>query len=252
MPQYSQGATSHDADTPVNTGSARRATRAKGEARRRQILEAALRIAARDGIRGVKHRPVAKEAGVPLASTTYYFKDIEELITDAFMLFAERAYQNLELFERQLYGYLDLPEVVEHLSSAAGQQQVAGRVAELAAAYLYNQLSNRKQDILMEQVFLLEATREAHLEKLAREYRDAWVSVVVGILERLGTARPKRDAAMIVSVAVGLGYDGVLYSETVSMARLHDTLGRLMSLVVASSDQPAAGAQQQTLERLIS
>ncbi|MDX5297823.1 MAG: TetR family transcriptional regulator, partial [Gammaproteobacteria bacterium] len=56
--------------------SGRKAARAKSEHRRRQILEAALRIAAVDGIRGIKHRSVAKEAGVPLASTTYYFKDI--------------------------------------------------------------------------------------------------------------------------------------------------------------------------------
>ncbi|MCH8497227.1 MAG: TetR family transcriptional regulator [Marinobacter sp.] len=252
MPQQSQGATSPEADTSTSTDPSRRATRAKGEARRRQILEATLRIAARDGIRGVKHRPVAKEAGVPLASTTYYFKDIDELITDAFMLFAEKAYQNLELFERQLFGYLDRPEVAETLKTAAGQLQVAERVAELAAAYMYHQLNNRKQDILMEQVFLLEATREAHLERLAREYRDAWITTIAGILERLGNVRPKRDAAMIVSVAVGLGYDGILYRDKVSMERLNDTLGRLMTLVVASADQPGSGTLSRATERLIS
>lgn len=251
MPQHSQGARPRDADN-TSTDPSRRATRAKGEARRRQILEATLRIAARDGIRGVKHRPVAKEAGVPLASTTYYFKDIDELITDAFMLFAEKAYQNLELFEGQLFGYLDRPEVAETLKTPGGQLQVTERVAELAAAYMYHQLSNRKQDILMEQVFLLEATREAHLERLAREYRDAWITTVGGILERLGTSRPKRDAAMIVSVAVGLGYDGILYRDKISMERLRDTLGRLMTLVVTSADQHEPGAAVRAGERLIS
>ncbi|CAN0605626.1 unnamed protein product, partial [Ectocarpus sp. 12 AP-2014] len=69
----------------------RKAARAKSEHRRLQILEATLRIAAREGLRGIKHRAVAREAKVPLAATTYYFRDIDELISDAFMLFAERA-----------------------------------------------------------------------------------------------------------------------------------------------------------------
>ncbi|MDX1458073.1 MAG: TetR family transcriptional regulator, partial [Marinobacter sp.] len=48
--------------------SGRKAFRAKSEQRRVQILEATLRIVAKEGIRGIKHRSVAKEAGVPLAS----------------------------------------------------------------------------------------------------------------------------------------------------------------------------------------
>lgn len=70
--------------------SGRKASRAKSELRRLEILEATLRIAARDGLRGIKHRAVAREAGVPLAATTYYFRDIHELISDSFMLLPKR------------------------------------------------------------------------------------------------------------------------------------------------------------------
>src|SRR5690554_906244 len=69
----------------------RKATRAKSEQRRRDILEATLRIIRTEGVRGVRHRAVAKEAKVPLAATTYYFKDIDELIVDAFTLYTEQA-----------------------------------------------------------------------------------------------------------------------------------------------------------------
>ncbi|WP_373691576.1 TetR/AcrR family transcriptional regulator, partial [Endozoicomonas sp. SESOKO2] len=50
----------------------RKTSRANSEQRRRTILEAALRIVVRDGVRGVRHRAVAKEAQVPLSATTYY------------------------------------------------------------------------------------------------------------------------------------------------------------------------------------
>lgn len=68
----------------------RKTKRADGRQRQLELLEATLRIIARDGIRSVKHRAIAKEAGVPLAATTYYFHDIESLICDAFLLFAAK------------------------------------------------------------------------------------------------------------------------------------------------------------------
>ncbi len=66
----------------------RKARRTGSEQRRQAILEASLNIIVRDGIRAVRHRAVAREAGVPLSATTYYFKDLSDLIADTFALFA--------------------------------------------------------------------------------------------------------------------------------------------------------------------
>src|SRR5690606_30300634 len=52
----------------------RKAIRRRSEVRRQAILDAAMRIIVRDGVRAVRHRAVAAEAGVPLSATTYYFK----------------------------------------------------------------------------------------------------------------------------------------------------------------------------------
>ena len=68
-----------------------RKTNRKGSTERRlSLLEAALRIIAREGTRGIRHRAVADRGQCPLAATTYYFEHIDELINDAFVLFAER------------------------------------------------------------------------------------------------------------------------------------------------------------------
>lgn len=69
----------------------RKTARQGSEQRRQQILDAAMRIIVRDGVRGVRHRAVAAEAGVPLSATTYYFKDIEDLLTDTFAQYVERS-----------------------------------------------------------------------------------------------------------------------------------------------------------------
>ena len=85
----------------------RKARRAGSEQRRQAILDAALNIIVTDGIRAVRHRAVAREADVPLSATTYYFKDISDLIADAFTLFAERALEEvIRPFRDQAFGLI--------------------------------------------------------------------------------------------------------------------------------------------------
>ncbi|MEU6475844.1 TetR family transcriptional regulator [Streptomyces sp. NPDC047017] len=51
--------------------------------RRRRIIDAAIRVAARDGLAGLSHRTVAAEADVPLGSTTYHFATLDDLLVAA-------------------------------------------------------------------------------------------------------------------------------------------------------------------------
>ncbi|MGH2929514.1 MAG: TetR/AcrR family transcriptional regulator, partial [Solirubrobacteraceae bacterium] len=65
-------------------------SRPRGAARREALLEAVLRIVAEVGPDAVTHRRVAEVAGLPLASTTYWFESKEQLLTAALELAAER------------------------------------------------------------------------------------------------------------------------------------------------------------------
>ncbi|GHB28665.1 ebrA repressor [Streptomyces xanthochromogenes] len=51
--------------------------------RRRRIIDAAIRVVAERGIAGLSHRTAAAEADVPLGSTTYHFKTLDELLVAA-------------------------------------------------------------------------------------------------------------------------------------------------------------------------
>src|ERR1700759_3036066 len=64
--------------------------RPRGAGRREGLLEAVLRIVAEVGPDAVTHRRVAEVAGLPLASTTYWFDSKEHLLTAALELAAER------------------------------------------------------------------------------------------------------------------------------------------------------------------
>ncbi|GAA3233030.1 TetR family transcriptional regulator [Pseudonocardia petroleophila] len=51
--------------------------------RRDRIVAAAGDLMGRDGLHTITHRAVAAHAGVPLGSTTYYFRDLDDLLLAA-------------------------------------------------------------------------------------------------------------------------------------------------------------------------
>ncbi|MBT2402232.1 MULTISPECIES: TetR/AcrR family transcriptional regulator [unclassified Streptomyces] len=51
--------------------------------RRQRIIDAAIRVVGAKGIAGLSHRSVAAEADVPLGSTTYHFKTLDDLLVAA-------------------------------------------------------------------------------------------------------------------------------------------------------------------------
>lgn len=55
----------------------------KGERRRQALVEAAAALLVSGGFDAVRHRAVAERAGLPLASTTYYFDSLDELVAAA-------------------------------------------------------------------------------------------------------------------------------------------------------------------------
>jgi DNA-binding transcriptional regulator YbjK len=55
----------------------------KGERRRYALVSAAADLLCEGGFDAVRHRAVARRAGLPLASTTYYFSSLDDLIEKA-------------------------------------------------------------------------------------------------------------------------------------------------------------------------
>jgi DNA-binding transcriptional regulator YbjK len=55
----------------------------KGERRRYALVSAAAGLLRDGGFEAVRHRAVAHRAGLPLASTTYYFSSLDDLIASA-------------------------------------------------------------------------------------------------------------------------------------------------------------------------
>jgi DNA-binding transcriptional regulator YbjK len=68
----------------------------KGERRRYALVSAAADLLCEGGFDAVRHRAVARRAGLPLASTTYYFSSLDDLV--------ERAVEYAGIREVELLG----------------------------------------------------------------------------------------------------------------------------------------------------
>lgn len=208
-----------DMRTSSLTYQGRRAQRAGSEARRVAILEAALRIIAREGMRGVRHRAVAAEAGVPLAATTYYFKDLDDLITDAFNFFAERMAQHTQGLMADVAGMLDVAETGGGLSI-----DVARHIVERVTDYIMRQQEgDLRADRVIQQAFLTEALLNERLRSAIVLNQKVNLEDGVSVFRRLGSVDPEADGRVAVSTIMQMEYEvlvGVLTEREVISSAL--------------------------------
>ena len=210
----------------------RKASRQGSEQRRQAILDAAMRIIVREGVRAVRHRAVAAEAQVPLSATTYYFKDIDDLITDTFSLFVERSAAQMAAFWASTQGVLE--EMVGRLDgSERARRQLADEIAAMAVQYVQRQLRERRDHLVAEQAFQQEALLNPRLGDLMRAHRQILEQGVTHFFEVLGSRQPEQDAVLLTATIVRMEYQGLLDGvENLDSQGMLAILKRYMNLVL--------------------
>jgi DNA-binding transcriptional regulator YbjK len=161
-----------------------RTRRPRGERRRQAILEAALRVIAERGVANTTHRAVAVEAGVPLASTTYYFESLDKLLEEALVLFVRKETTQLAALTERIEG-LKLPPL---------------EIARLFRAEL--------QPSVAQFELYLEASRRPALREVATRSIDAYAGVAEAALRAAGAPEPAAYARAFVALFDGYGLHG--------------------------------------------
>jgi len=192
-----------------------RAVRPRGAARREALLEAALRIVAEVGTDAVTHRRVAEVAGLPLASTTYWFDSKEHLLTAALELAADRDVARLQA-------------LVAELADEADPLAVA--VAAILDP-LDESLQASRRSLVATYALMLEAARRPALQAVARRWTDAYLDGLGQLFEVAGSKHSRADAQLLLSAA-----DGLLIGQLASgdATDLRPRLRRLAVTLVAS------------------
>jgi TetR/AcrR family transcriptional regulator, regulator of biofilm formation and stress response len=152
--------------------------------RRELLLRAAVELLAEGGPRAVTHRAVAKRAGVPQASTTYYFASIQELTDEAL---------RMHLSERT-------SELQSMIGSASGKAQSTEDVARL----LSEMLITRSREIAIAQFEVyMQAGRNPKLRPHVKQTLDAFERVAESVLTFLGARNPGQAAPVFVALIDG-------------------------------------------------
>lgn len=215
----------------------RKASRAGSEQRRRLILEAALRIVVREGVRGIRHRAVAKEADVPLAATTYYFKDIEELINDTFTLYAEQALGVVNHFSTRLFEPAANDQGHNFTDLFTNSEAMAEVIADKMTQYVVEQVTDHRDSLIAEQAFRYEAILSPRLRTLGRVHKESLMKKLIEILGFVKSPNPLADANIIIAILHRLEYECLLIEpEEIDAGDLRNTLLRELSLILNSRD----------------
>lgn len=182
--------------------------RPRGAARRVALLEATLALLGEVGADAVTHRRVAERAGLPLASTTYWFASKDQLLTEALRHAAERDLTRLRAAVATLDADADVagdplsPEAVVAtlLDPCLGTGPTADAEPDPGAS---------RGSLLAVYTLMLEAARRPALQELSRDWTAAYLETVATLLRRAGSRRPAADARLLIAAADGLLIDAL-------------------------------------------
>ena len=189
----------------------------KGERRRYALVSAAADLLCEGGFDAVRHRAVARRAGLPLASTTYYFSSLDDLIARAVEHIGEREAEQLRaraaMLSRRRRGAESTADILVDLlvDDVVGQ-----RVSE--------QLISRYERYIA-------CARQPSLRDVQRRMMQQRADAVVEVVERSGRAvRAELVTALVCAVdgavvasMVGVG-DGPRATARATLVEVIDVL----------------------------
>jgi DNA-binding transcriptional regulator YbjK len=168
----------------------------KGERRRYALVSAAAELLCEGGFEAVRHRAVARRAGLPLASTTYYFSSLDDLIASAVAHI----------------GMLEVAQLRAEVATLSRRRRSADKTADLLVDLL---VGHESESRLTEQLISryerhIACARLPGLREIQRRNMRQRVDAVADVIERSGrSVRPELVSALICTV------DGAVVSALV-------------------------------------
>ena len=156
--------------------------------RQQKIAESAVRVLAKEGARGLAHRAVDREAGLPTGSTSYYANSRMELLRLALTHVMEHDRETFQKYIGPGVG-VALEELLEALSAPEERE------FSLARFELY-----------------LEAARNAEFQKLMEAHRREFIGLAAAALELQGAENPRAEAVALITASEGKLFQTLVFS----------------------------------------
>lgn len=163
----------------------------KGERRRAELVEAAVGLLSEGGFDAVRHRAVAERAGLPLASTTYYFDSLDDLVSAT----VER-HARAELVQ----GRRRLEELA---TRTRGVDALVDLVLELLLGPRHDDREADAEAVLLRYERLVATGRRAYLRPLMRELSGELHELLREIFARSGMPIDETELERLIALVDG-------------------------------------------------
>lgn len=183
--------------------------------RREVLLDAAIEVVAKLGMRGLTHRAVEAEAQLPHGSTTYYFGTRRELLVALMSHMAERGRRALEPIARQLT--LRLADRSQPLE------------LEAISAAMLAWVDHESSMELARYELQVTAARDPEMKALMTSACNAFVELTEPLVIACGSKNPGRDAK-IVQAAL----DGLILNRLTNAGAADETLTHGIRVILGS------------------
>lgn len=182
--------------------------------RKTVIADAAIELLGEAGARGLTHRAVDAQAGLPAGSTSFYCRSRLDLLTLALRRHAALDLADLETdAQRMAQGTLSLAGLIELLADRVVDWLSPAKRARLVARF---------------ELFLM-ASREPELAQIVGQQRRFFLQATEAALTQAGALDPQATAPMLLALVDGILLDQVGTSAPVlSVAARKAALQRLL------------------------
>jgi len=208
--------------------------RSKGEQTRLLILQSTTEVLAKYGIKGTTHRAIASHANIQLSLTTYYFKDIQELVHQAFTLCSSQITAKTSLAWQPT---LDLLSNVNKTSlrKVSEKENLREKLSEMLTQQLMKRILDSPDELTVQQLLFTEVKVSPQLRALAEMHRESLLAPFIRLCESLSSRAPHIDADILLTVFTQLEYRNIaLPSEEVALeniqAMVKRVIGNIMNL----------------------
>lgn len=189
-----------DAVDPNDAGTPEDGRLAQGRRRRETLIAATLRVIERDGLAGVTHRRVAREAGVAPTSASYHFHTIDELLVATLTVACEQCVRDLE--EAVAAAGDDFEGLARSIADPAAER----RTAQIGAFELWLLAARRPELLAAARVWTTAVVTFARRHSDDPELIEAFVALVDGFhLQVLTREQPPARAEIEAALRRGLG-----------------------------------------------
>ncbi|GAA0235249.1 TetR/AcrR family transcriptional regulator [Cryptosporangium japonicum] len=169
----------------------------RGELRRARLLDAAVAVIAEHGLEGVTHRAVAAAAGVPLATTSYFFSSLDELVGAAVTRVADAILESADV-----------------LAEGAPVEHTIDLLVEVVTA----------PTVLVQFEAYLGRSRRPELVEPVTRIVEAYESAATTVLRSLGVLEPARAARHLIALLDGFALQRIAHPRPDDREVLRDAV----------------------------